>query len=184
MGRSKGVMISVKIPIKWEAMTDRSKQRLRQIVGRDTRVVRSYLGIIEQHEDKLLTGRNKIRIHSGRLDQLTMTAIMVKSGISQRLSVDHDFKARFPRISTNELQECRLTAVSMYESYLKLRNKRGRRASRPTSINGTRRIPRWVFSRRFQLVKKKSPTAIWWLDLCDSLDSVQERKQKHDRQPP
>ena len=181
MVRSKGVTISVKVPINWEVMTERTKQRLRQTVGRDTRVIRAFLGIIEQHEDKLLTGRKKNRIHDGELDKLTITALKVKSGHGQRPSVPHDVKRRFPRISTNELQECRQTAVSMYESYLKLKEKKGWNASRPTSINGSRRIPRWVFSQRFKLVKKKTSVSNWWLDIRDSLDSVQEGRAHHDR---
>ncbi|MHA2027203.1 MAG: RNA-guided endonuclease TnpB family protein [Candidatus Thorarchaeota archaeon] len=181
MARSKGVTISVKVPINWEVMTERSRQRLRQTVGRDTRVIRAFLGIIEQHEDKLLTGRKKNRIHDGALDKLTITALKVKSGVGQRPSVPHDIKNLFPRISTNELQECRQTAVSMYESYLKLKEKRGRNASRPTSINGSRRIPRWVFSQRFKLIERKTSVSRWWLDIRDSLDSVQEGRVHHDR---
>ncbi len=181
MARSKGITISVKIPINWKAMTERSKQRLRQTVGRDTRVIRAFLGIIEQYESELLTGRGRNRIQDGKLDKLTITALQVKSGFSQRTSVPHDIKKRFPRISTNELQECRQTAVSMYESYLKLKKKRGLNASRPTSINGSRRIPRWVFSQRFKLVKMKTSVSRWWLDIRDSLDSVQEERVPHDR---
>jgi transposase len=154
---------------------------LRQIVGRDTRVIRAFLGIIEQYEDKLLTGTNKDRINDGKVDQLTMTALKVKSGASQRTSVPHDFKVKFPRISQNEMNECRQTAVALYESYLKLRNKSGWNASRPSSINGTRRIPRWVFSRRFKLIEKKTSISRWWLDIRDSLDSVQEKRTRHDR---
>jgi hypothetical protein len=169
MARSKGVVIAVKAPIKWKAMTKRTQKRLRQIVGRDTRVIRSFLGIIEQHEDKLLTGRKRNRIHDGELDKLTLTALKVKSGISQRLVVAHDLKARFPRISQNELQECRQTAVFIYESYLELRRKKGRNVSRPCSVNGTRRIPRWVFSQRFRVFKHDSSVSNWWLDLRDSL---------------
>jgi transposase len=181
MARSKGVTISVKVPINRGAMTERTRQRLRQTVGRDTRVIRAFLGIIEQHEDRLLTGRKKNRIHDGELDRLTMTALKVNPGYSQRLSVPHDFKVRFPRISQNELTECRQTAVALYESYLKLREKKGRSASRPTIVNGTRRIPRWVFSRRFRLIEKKTSVSRWWLDIIDSLDSVQEGKMHHDR---
>ena len=81
MARSKGVTISVKVPINWESMTARTKKRLRQTIGRDTRVIRAFLGIIEQHEDELLTGRNRDRISDGDLDQLTMTALQVKRGI-------------------------------------------------------------------------------------------------------
>ncbi len=181
MARSEGVTISVKIPIKWEVMTERTRQRLRQTVGRDTRVIRAFLGIIEQHENELLTGHKKNRIHDGELDKLTMTAHKVKSGCSQRLSVPHDFKTRFPRISQNEMTECRQTAVFMYESYLALRKKNGRNVSRPTTIKGTRRIPRWIFSQRFRLAEKKTSVSLWWLNIRDSLDSVSEGRTRHDR---
>jgi len=181
MVRSKGVTISVKVPINWEAMTERTRQRLRQTVGRDTRVIRAFLGIIEQHEDKLLTGRNRDRISEGDLDQLTMTALQVKKGYSQRPVVPHDFKSRFPRISQNEITECRQTAVSLYESYLKLRKKTWRKTSRPSTMTSSRRIPRWVFSQRFKLIEKETSTARWWLDVRDSLDSVPEGRTFHDR---
>ena len=181
MARSEGVTVSVKVPINWESMTERTKQRLRQTVGRDTRVIRAFLGIIEQHENKLLTGKNKDRIHDGELDKLTMTALKVKSGYSQRLIVPHNFKIRFPRISQNEMIECRQTAVALYESYLKLRKKKGWNASRPTVINNSRRIPRWVFSQRFKLIEKETSVSRWWLDIRDSFDSVQEGRTFHDR---
>ena len=155
MALSKGVTISVKIPINWDMMAERTKQRLRQTVGRDTRVIRAFLGIIEQHEDELLTGKNRDRISDGALDQLTMTALQVKKGYSQRPVVPHDFKSRFPRISQNEMTECRQTAVSLYESYLKLRKKYWRKTSRPSTITSSRRIPRWVFSQRFKFIEKK-----------------------------
>jgi len=148
MTQSKGVTISVKTPINWDMMTKKTQQRLRQIVGRDTRTVRAFLGIIEQHENELLTGRNIDRVRDGDLDKLTMTAIKVKSGYGQRLTVPHDLKARFPRMSQNELTECRQTAVALYESYLKLRRKRGMKPSRPCEINSTRRIPWCLFNQR------------------------------------
>ncbi len=44
MARSKGVTISVKVPINWDALTVRKRQRLKQIVGRDTRVIRAFFG--------------------------------------------------------------------------------------------------------------------------------------------
>jgi transposase len=181
MARSKGATIAVKVPINWEAMTARTKQRLRQTVGRDTRVIRTFLGIIEQHEKDLLKGKNRDRIDDGRLNQLTMTALRVKAGYTKRPGVPHDLKIRFPRISQNELAECRQTAISMYESYLKLRTKMGRTTSRPTSINSDRRIPRWVFSQRFRLIEKKTYASRWWLDIRDSLDSVKEGRVYHDR---
>jgi IS605 OrfB family transposase len=181
MAQSKGVIISVKVPIKWDVMTKRTYQRLRQIVGRDTRVIRAFLGIIEHHEASLLTGRKRNRIKDGELDKLAITTIIVNPRYSQRLTVPHDLKARFSRISQNELTECRQTAVFMYESYLQLRRKKGRKASRPCAVNGTRRIPRWVFSRRFEIIEHKTSEANWWLDLRDSLDSVPEGRRVHDR---
>jgi IS605 OrfB family transposase len=129
----------------------------------------------------LLTGRKRNKIHDGELDKLTMTAIKVKQGFSQRLTVPHDIKAKFPRISQNEFTECGQTAVFMYESYLELRRKRGRKASRPCAVKSTRRIPRWVFSRRFKLIQHRTSEANWWLDLRDSLDSVPEGRRVHDR---
>ncbi|MCK4278991.1 MAG: transposase [Candidatus Thorarchaeota archaeon] len=181
MVRSKGVTIAVKVPIKWESMTKRTKQRLRQIVGRDTRVIRAFLGVVEQHENELLMGRRLERINESKLDTLTITAVKVKPGYSQRLSVPHDFKKRFPRISNNEIQECRQTAVALYESYLGLRSKRGRKASKPCAVNSTRRIPRWAFSQRFKLFEKANATSRWWLNLRDSFDSIPEGRRIHDR---
>ncbi len=173
--------ISVKVPIKWESMTDRSQQRLRQIVGRDSRVIRAYLGVIEQHENSLLIGRKKTRIDDGELDKLTLTALKVKAGTPKRVSVSHDMKSRFPRISTNELQECRKTAVALYESYLALRKKKGWNPSRPCSNESTRRIPRWVFSQRFKLEYKSTSISKWWINLRDSMDSVPDGRKNHDR---
>ena len=181
MARSKGVTIGVKIPIKWESMTTRSKQRLRQTVGRDTRVIHAFLGVIEQHESELLAGRNRLFIDEGKLDQLTMTTHNVKQGYTPRLSVPHDFKKRFPRISQNEMMECRQTAVALYEGYLKLRTKKGLNTSKPTSINSSRRLPRWTFSPRFKLIERANSTTCWWLDIRDSFDSVQAGRTFHDR---
>ena len=167
--------------LNWESMTERTRQRLRQTVGRDTRVIRAFLGIIVQHEDELITSRRKNKILDSELDKLTLTAIKVRVGYGQRDTVPHDIKERFPRISVNELQECRQTAVALYESYLELRRKKGRRASRPTAINSTRRIPRWVFSQRFNLIEKETSVSRWWIDIRDSLDSVPEKRFHHDR---
>jgi transposase len=181
MARSKGVIISVKIPIAWDMMTKRTQQRLRQIVGRDTRAIRAFLGVIEQHEKTLLTGRAKNRIQSGELNKLTLTAFRVKPGYSQRPFVLHDMKARFPRMSTNELVECSQTAIALYESYLALRSKKSRNVSRPCVITSTRRIPRWVFSQRFKLFERKAGVPSWWLNLRDSLDSAPKQHFIHDR---
>ena len=181
MARSKGVTIAVKVPIDWESMTERTRQRLRQTVGRDTRVIRAILGVIEQHENELLSGKDRVRMDDSRLDKLTMTALKVKTGNEQRLQVPHDFKTRFPRISPNEIGECRKTAVAIYESYLKLRAKKGRSASRPSSISRFGRIPRWIFSQRFSLVERRTVVARWWLNIRDSFDSSRDGRVYHDR---
>lgn len=129
----------------------------------------------------LLTGKNKERVSETELDRLTLTALKVKSGFSQRLTVPHDFKKRFPRTSTNEFTECRKTATALYESYLKLRKKRKRKVSRPTTVNRFRRIPRWIFSQRFSFIEKRTPHARYWLDVRDALDSVPAGRKWHDR---
>ncbi len=128
-----------------------------------------------------VTGKNRDRIDDGKLDQLTMTALKVNPGYSQRLVVPHDFKVRFSRISQNEMSECRQTAVALYESYLKLRRKKGWNVSHPASIKSSRRIPRWVFSRRFKLIEKLTTSSRWWLDIRDAFDSVREKRTRHNR---
>lgn len=181
MARSKGTTISVRIPVDWDSMTTRKRQRLRQIVGRDTRVICAYLGVIEQHEAELLTGRSKNRVNECELDKLTLTAIQVIGDREKRESVPHDFKKRFPRISPTEFTECRQTATAAYESYLTLRNK-GRKAARPNKASGGKRMPRWVFiPYRARLIEHKTKVARWWLDLRDSLDSTSSEGRRHDR---
>jgi len=173
MGRSKGVVISVKVPIRWDFMTDRQKTRLSRITGRDTRVITAYLGVIEHHEEDLLTGRKRTRLHYGKLDELTLTTCM---GKSNRSSVPHDFKVRFPNISQNEFQECRDTAIAMWQSYLE------QGGSKPLHTKGysTRKIPRFAFTQRFKLVYTPKLENKHWLKLRDSLDSVGEKRFRHD----
>ncbi len=182
MARANNPTIAVKIPVNWEALTSRGKRRLQQIVGRDSRVIRAYVGVIEEHEDELLRGKKRVRIDEGKLNELTLTALKVAEGAEKRESVPHDFKERFSRISTTEMVECRQTAVANYESYLALREKRTWRASRPGEINGRGRLPRWVFMPyRARLVEHETHVATWWLDLRDSLDSAPAGQTVHDR---
>ncbi len=174
MGRSKGTIISVKVPIKWDSMTDRQKTRLNRITGRDTRVIRAYLGVIERHEDELLTGRKRTRLDAGKLDELTLTAF---KGKTKRYSVPHDFKVRFPNISVNEFQECRDTAIAMWQSYLERGGSKPLRAKR----HSTRKIPRFAFTQRFKLVYLLKLEIRHWLKIRDSLDSVVQGRARHDR---
>ncbi len=181
MGRSNGVTITVKVPVAWDKMTKHKQQRLVQIVGRDTRIIRSFLGIIEQHESELLSGRYKTRIDDGALDHLTITAIHVASKYPQRLEVLHDMKERFPRCSSGELIECRRTAISMYESYLALRKRKRSGVSHPCESIKSGRIPRWIYSLKFKLIESTSSISHWWLDLQDSFDTTPLKKSVHDR---
>jgi len=145
MGRSKGTIISVKVPIKWASMTDRQKTRLNRITGRDSRVIKAYLGVIERYEDELLTGKKRTKIDTSTLEELTLTA---SRGKASRSYVPHDFKVRFPNISVNEFQECRDTAIAMWQSYLE------RGGSKPLRTKGysTRKIPRYAFTQRFKFM--------------------------------
>jgi len=170
MGRSTGVMMTVKVPVNWERMTKRQRQRLDKITRRDTRVIKAYLGVIERHEHDLLSGRPKPRIDAGLLDQLTL---LTKS----RNVVPHDLKKRFPNISTNELQECRETAIGMWETYLATGRTRPLRARK----RHPKKIPRHIFRRLFEFVYTPSKTVKHWLILRDSLDSVRDGRRRHDR---
>jgi transposase len=167
MSRSKGTIVSVKVPIKWESITNRQHTRLSQITGRDTRVIRAYLGIINNHEQELIVGKTRRRIDSGALDRLTLTALRHKDPSLRRISVPHDFKARFQNISQNELQECRDIAVAIWNSYLE----RGGNIPLKSSRYKTKKIPRNIFPGRFELVAKPEQTIKHWVLIRDSLDS-------------
>jgi IS605 OrfB family transposase len=164
----------VKVPIRWDSMTDRQKTRINRITGRDTRVVKAYLGVIERHEDLLLTGRKRTKLDASKLDGLTLTA---SKGKANRSDVLHDFKVRFSNISANEFQECRDTAIAMWQSYLE------RGGSKPLRTRGysTRKIPRFAFSQRFDFVYSPKLEMKYWLKLRDSLDSVSEGRARHDK---
>ncbi|OLS27708.1 MAG: hypothetical protein HeimC2_10680 [Candidatus Heimdallarchaeota archaeon LC_2] len=82
---------------------------------RDSNITKKYLGIIKKEHDNLVTlsNRNKYQIDTGLLDRQTLTT-------KSRIKVMYDLKSKYPRISTDELQECRESAVSTYKSYLEL----------------------------------------------------------------
>ena len=173
-------MISVKIPINWDALTAKKKRRLRQIIGRDTRVIRAHLGIIETHEKKLLRSKLKDRVEDTELQKLTMTALKVKKESPKRFIVPHDMKKRFPRTSVNEFAECRRTSTALYESYLSVRRK-GRHPSRPCNTISSKRIPRWIYPNCFKLIEHHTTVAQWWLNLRDSFDTALSGRFRHDR---
>ncbi|MCE7733460.1 MAG: hypothetical protein GPJ54_01190, partial [Candidatus Heimdallarchaeota archaeon] len=141
-------------------MSHKDKKRLRQILGRDSRIISRYIGVIEDNRNDLVeytekkNGKITIEINKGKLDQLTCTT-------SDRKIVNHDLKVLFPRISLNELKECRDTAVGIYLSYLEL--KEIGNASIPT-IKAP--VPRSIGYRRFKLSFEECTLAI-----MDSMDT-------------
>ncbi|TFG98256.1 hypothetical protein E4H12_06650 [Candidatus Thorarchaeota archaeon] len=130
--------------------------------------------MIERYENELLTGSKQTRIDASKLDELTLTA---SRGTSNRSYVLHDFKVRFPNISVNEFQECRDTAIAMWQSYLE------RGGSKPLRTRGysTRKIPRFAFVQRFEVVCSPDLEIRHWLKLRDSLDSVTKESNRHDK---
>ena len=174
MGRSKGIIVSVKVPVQWDIMTDRQKTRLSQITGRDTRVIKAYLGIIERHEKDLLVGIRKNKISESELDKLTLTATR---GKSSRTSVPHDFKKRFQNISVNEFQECRDTAIAMWHSHLE------RGGSKPLGARGhsSRKIPRFGFGKCFDFLYNPDMEIRHWLSLRYSVESVKRNRRIHEK---
>ena len=177
MARSKGTIVSVKIPMKWESMTKRQQTRLSRITSRDTRVIRAYLGVIARHEKHLLVGKRKKRIDAGRLDRLTLTSLRSRDASKRRPTVLHDFKAKFHNISQNELQECRDMAIGMWSSYLE----RGGSTPLKSSNNHPKKIPRNIFPGRFQLVHRPDLKIKYWLEIRNSLDSNRLGRTIHDK---
>jgi IS605 OrfB family transposase len=140
-------------------------------------VIRAFLGVIAHHEKQLLVGKRKKKINGGKLEKLTLTAERSKDRSKNRLSVPHDFKKKFPNISLNELQECRQVAVAMWNSYLALEGEQ------PLTAKGyrSRKLPRYVFARRFKIRYTPEQPIKHWLDLIDSLDSAKADYWFHGR---
>ncbi len=165
----KSVTTSVKIPIAYDGMDSRERQRLRQICGRDTRIISATIGVIQQHERELLLEKRKKRINVSLLHELVLTATR---GSANRVAVEHDLKRRFPRASTNELQECIRTAVSIYNSYLALREKKGYVTS-PPRLHG--RVTRWMnMPRRARLSRSDGR---WTLEIVNSFDPLVSKRR-------
>ncbi|MFQ5832947.1 MAG: zinc ribbon domain-containing protein [Candidatus Thorarchaeota archaeon] len=157
-------------------MTDRQKERLSRITSRDTRVIRAFLGVIARHEKDLLVGKRRKRISGAKLEKLTLTAERFKDKSKNRTSVPHDFKRKFPNISVNELQECRQVAAAMWQSYLEL----GGRPPLEARGYRPRKLPRYVYARRFKIVYTPEKEIRHWLRLMDSLDSAKMQGAYHD----
>ncbi|OLS26463.1 MAG: hypothetical protein HeimC2_14800 [Candidatus Heimdallarchaeota archaeon LC_2] len=176
MARKNKISTSVIVSIDTSKLSHQNKQRLRQILGRDSRIISRYIGVIEDNRKELVeykekkNGKISIKIDKGKLDQLTCTT-------SDRKIVVHDLKIQFPRISLNELKECRDTAVGMYLSYLELEAKGN--ASIPTAKSS---FPRSIGYRRFKLrYHKRTLTIMDSMDTNPSMINNGKKKIQHDK---
>ncbi|MCE7736115.1 MAG: transposase, partial [Candidatus Heimdallarchaeota archaeon] len=170
------ITTSVKVLINTILLGQKNKQRLRQILGRDSRIISRYIGVIEDNRKDLVeykekkNGKISIKIDKGKLDQLTCTT-------SDRNIVNHDLKTQFPRISLNEMKECRDTAVGMYLSYLELKAKGN--ASIPTAKSS---VPRSIGYRRFKLrYQERTLTIMDSMDTNPSMINNGNKKIHHDK---
>ena len=177
---------TIPLRIKTELMTAQECERLKRITARDTRICQTYLRIIKHNEEKQILVDGKFRrlikkdltVDKSILDMLTLTT-------SQRTSVSHDLKKRFPHCSHNEFQECRDKAIWTYESWRKLQKFSNTEINRPQFKSKTSRP---LFTR----IKPGSYTvqvhfdhlntnAKLWLELRDSLDTKRSGKRNHKR---
>ncbi len=171
------VVKTLKVRIKNEVLTTRKKERLRRITGRDTRIIEKYVKIIHHNRRKICirTKKGKIRVHRGKLDELTLTTSKVKEE-ERRTTVPHDLKKMFPYCSHNEFQECRDIAVQLYEQGY-------RPSSTRTPIKRVRR--QLINGKRFILVhlpKEKNNTLTrWWVGIRDSLDTWKRNTPYHQK---
>ncbi|MFV2014647.1 MAG: hypothetical protein ACC656_04425, partial [Candidatus Heimdallarchaeota archaeon] len=151
----KGVITSITVPINYSKIGKYELRRLTKIVKRDTHIINKYLGIIQCNQKYLL--QFKKGQYAGKLDELTLST---RHGRKPQ----HDLKSKFPRISHNELLECRDGALGLFKSYLELSKDKGNVNTgfpRITNLTG-----RQINSRRWKLnVKKRTITII------DSMDS-------------
>lgn len=141
------IVRSVKIPVNTHMMSDQSLMRLKQIIGRDSRVIYRYLAIIYDNEQQIIrvSKRGKVSIDKVLLDKITLTT-------QQRTHVKHDMKREFPRISHNELGECRDTAIATFMSYHELLAQ-NIQVSKPAILKPRHKrgkIPRMMNNRRFR----------------------------------
>lgn len=105
MGRSDYIYTVVKIQIDLSKVEPKALQRLRQILGRDTRIIKRYLGIIHFHNKDLLQRLKKSSNGNYNIDKGGLDILTLKSKF--RDHVQHDFKSEFPRTSLNEFKELR-----------------------------------------------------------------------------
>ncbi|MHA1205269.1 MAG: hypothetical protein ACTSSL_10085, partial [Candidatus Heimdallarchaeaceae archaeon] len=174
------VVKTLKVKIKNEVLTTRKKERLRRITGRDTRIIEKYVRIIHHNRRKICRrtkkGKGEIRVHKGKLDELTLTTSRLKKVEERRETVPHDFKKMFPYCSHDEFQECRDIAVQLYEQGYRPRS------NRPPIKRARRQL---INKKRFILVhlpkEKNNILTRWWVGIRDSLDTWRRGTRYHQR---
>jgi len=171
------VVKTLKVRVKNEVLTTRKKERLRRITGRDTRIIEKYVRIIHHNRKKIciITKKGKVRVHKGKLDELTLTTSRLKEE-DKRTTVPHDMKKMFPYCSHDEFQECRDIAVQLYkQGYRPKTNRPPRKRVRRQLIN----------KKRFILVHlpedKNNTLSRWWVGIRDSLDTWKRNTHFHQR---
>ncbi|MHA1400416.1 MAG: hypothetical protein ACTSQE_08710, partial [Candidatus Heimdallarchaeaceae archaeon] len=176
--RMEELVKTLKVRVKTEVLTTRKKERLRRITGRDTRIIEKYVRIIHHNRKELClySKKGKIRVHRGKLDELTLTTSRLKDPKKRRLSVPHDLKKKFPYCSHDELQECRDIAVQLYEQ--------GCRPSPPSPPR--KRVRRQLINKNRFILSHLPPTTSntisrWWVGIRDSLDTWKKDSRFHQR---
>jgi len=171
------VVKTLKVRVKNDVLTTIKKGRLRRITGRDTRIIEKYVRIIHHNKKKicLRTKKGEIRVHRGKLDELTLTTSRLKKIEERRTTVLYDLKKMFPYCSHNEFQECRDIAVQLYEQGYRPNN------SRPPKKRLRRQL---IHHNRFILVHlpkgKNNTLSRWWVGIRDSLDAWKRNTPYHD----
>ncbi|UJG39573.1 MAG: hypothetical protein K9W45_06805 [Candidatus Heimdallarchaeum aukensis] len=172
------VVKTLKVRVKNEVLTTRKKEKLRRITGRDTRIIEKYVRIIHHNRKKIgiKAKEGKIKVHKGKLDELTLTTSRVKKEEERRTTVPHDMKKMFPYCSHDEFQECRDIAVQLYEQGYRPNN------TRPPRKRARRQL---INKKRFILVHlpkdKNNTLSRWWVGIRDSLDRWKRKTRFHQR---
>ncbi|MFX0206961.1 MAG: zinc ribbon domain-containing protein [Candidatus Hodarchaeota archaeon] len=121
------MFLTVNVPIMGDKLTPKKRKQLEKLTGRDSTLVKHYLRIIDQEQEKLWQdGKEGKRISKTRLDNLTLTSKPLKRKKKDgslkitegRLQVKYDLKQQYQdQLTVRELKECRDTAVAMWHSY-------------------------------------------------------------------
>ena len=120
-------VITCKIPVMTDVLTEKKLRGLQNLTSRDTSIIKEYLEVIDTHKDALFTDEVSMTDAKAHLDSLTLTSRPLKRRDSKgvinttlsRAQVLVDLKEIFGQhTSTRELKNCRDTALEMYASHV------------------------------------------------------------------